>query len=331
MRRTGVLITLLLLVSALSPAYAAGGDVKVAVTINVVEDMVEQIGGERVDVTSIVTGLENPHTYSFTTEDRQTVADSDLFIEIGMGLEPWAEELATDKPAARVMVLSDNVTKIGSNPHVWMDPENGKAMAWDIAKKLCEIDPDGSDYYMQNLKRFVDEISYAEIRAKSLGADVSGAGVITATPGFSYLLKAMSIEETHTLVTTPGSAPSAGDIAECEDAVRNGEAYALIDLAQSPSPAIEQIATDTGAVVVTGTPLLGVLGIEHYTELIVYNAEAIHGGILDGERSRDMNLLENRVDGLSMQVKILGLFVVFLAIVSVAELIQIRRLRRGDF
>ncbi len=332
MKRTGVFMALLMVLVALSPAYAAaGGEVKVAVTINVIEDMVEQIGGNRVDVTSIVTGLENPHTYSFTTEDRQTVAESDLFIEVGMGLEPWAEQLTSDLPSDRVLVLSDNVTKIGSNPHVWMDPENGKAMAWDIAKKLCEIDPDGTDYYMQNLRSFIGEISYAEMRAKSLGADVSGAGVITATPGFSYLLNTMGIKEVHTLVSTPGSTPSAGDIAECEDAVLKGEAYALIDIAQSPSPAIKQIATDTGAVIVTGTPLLGVLGIDHYTQLIIYNAQAIHDGILNGERSRDMNLLENRVDGLSLQVKILGVFVAFLAIVAVAEQVQIRRLRRGDF
>jgi ABC-type Zn uptake system ZnuABC Zn-binding protein ZnuA len=331
MRWTGVFVALLLMAVMLSPAYALPGDVKVAVTINVIEDMVKQIGGDRVDVTSIVTGLENPHTYSFTTEDRETVASSDLFIEIGMGLEPWAEELSSDLPSDRVLVLSDNCTKIGSNPHVWMDPENGKAMAWDIAKKLCSIDPEGTEYYMHNLRRFTGEISYAEVRARSLGAEVAGSGVITATPGFSYLLRTMNISEVHTLVTTPGSAPSAGDIAECEDAVRSGEAYALIDLAQSPSPAIEQIADDTGAVVVVGTPLLGVLGLEHYTELIVYNAQAIHDGILDGERNRDMNLLENRVDGLSMQVKILAVFVLFLGIVAVAELIQIRRLRRGDF
>ena len=321
----------LLIAVMLSPAYALPGDVKVAVTINVIEDMVEQIGGNRVEAKSLVTGLENPHTYSTTPEDRQAVENADLFIEVGMGLEPWANGLTNDIPQEKIMVLSDNCTKLGTNPHVWMDPENGKAIAWDIAKKLCSIDPEGTDYYMQNLRRFIGDISYAELRAKSMGADVAGSGVITASPGFSYLLRTMKISEVHTLVTTPGSSPSAGDIAECEDAVRNGEAYALIDLAQSPSPAIAQISEDTGAVVVVGTPLLGVLGLEHYTELIVYNAQAIHDGILDGERNRDMNLLENRVDGLSMQVKILAVFVLFLGIVAVAELIQIRRLRRGDF
>jgi len=293
MRWTGVFMAFLLIAVMLSPAYALPGDVKVAVTINVIEDMVEQIGGNRVEAKSLVTGLENPHTYSTTPEDRQAVENADLFIEVGMGLEPWADGLTNDIPQEKIMVLSDNCTKLGTNPHVWMDPENGKAIAWDIAKKLCSIDPEGTEYYMHNLRRFTGEISYAEVRARSLGAEVAGSGVITATPGFSYLLRTMNISEVHTLVTTPGSSPSAGDIAECEEAVRNGEAYALIDLAQSPSPTIEQIADDTGAVVVVGTPLLGVLGLEHYTEIIVYNAQAIHDGILDGERNRDMNLLEN--------------------------------------
>ena len=329
MKWTGLLIVALLMLSVM-PSASAAGEVKVAVTINVIEDMVEQIGGDRVDATSLVTGLENPHTYSTTPDDRQAVEEADLFIEVGMGLEPWAGDLTKDMPQDKILVLSDNSTKLGSNPHVWMDPENGKAMAWDIAKKLCEIDPEGTDYYMQNLRQYLVEINYAEARVVALGKDVPG-GVITATPGFSYLLNRMNITEVHTLVTTPGSAPSAGDIAECEDAVRNGEAYALIDLAQSPSPAIEQIAKDTGAVVVSGTPLLGVLGIEHYTDLLLYNAQVIHDGMLDGERNMDMNLLRNDMQALQSQVLLLGVVTAFLAIVAVAELVMIRRLRRGDF
>jgi hypothetical protein len=104
-----------------------------------------------------------------------------------------------------------------------------------------------------------------------------------------------------------------------------------VDLEQSPSPAIEQIAQDTGAVVVAGTPLLGVLGIEHYTDLIIYNAQAIHDGMLDGERERDMNLLSNRIDDLSNKITILGVTMLFLILMVLAEFILIRRLRRGDF
>ncbi len=334
MKALSIFAVILMLTIVAFPAYSAappGEKVRVAVTINVIEDMVEQIGGNRVEVTSLVTGLENPHTYSFTTDDRQTVENSQLFIEIGMGLEPWAEDITADLPKERILVLSDNCTKLGSNPHVWMDPENGKAMAWDIEKRLSSIDPDGSDYYMANLREFLAEINYVEVKEKSLGAEVSGTGVITAAPGFSYLLHSMNITELHTLVTTPGSTPSAGDIATCEELVRSGKAYALIDMAQSPSPAIKQISQDTGAVVVTGTPLLGIYGIEHYTDLILYNAQAIHDGILNGERNRDMNLINNRLDALSMQVKILSLFLIFMFLLAIAELVQIRRLRRGDF
>jgi len=101
MKEMGLLVAILLLLVAFHPVQAAEPQVKVAVTINVIEDMVRQIGGDRVEVRSLVTGLENPHTYSITPEDRQAVEDADIFMEIGMGLEPWAGDLTKDMPRRR--------------------------------------------------------------------------------------------------------------------------------------------------------------------------------------------------------------------------------------
>ena len=319
---------------ALAPALnseAAGEKVDVVVTINVLQDITQQIGGEHVNVKSLVTGLENPHTYSTTPDDKSAVENADLFVEVGMGLEPWVGQLSSDISAGKILVVSDNCTKLGSNPHVWMDPENGKEIAAAIEWRLERIDPGDAQDYRANLESFNQKVSAAEERAIALGNQVEGKGVITATPGFSYLLHRMNITEVATLIKQPGYSPSAADIGRCEDAVNSGKASAVIAMEQSPIPAVEQISQDTGAAVIKGTPLLGVLGISHYTDLITYNAEAIYQGILEGEHSRETRLLENQVNALGSQVMLLGIVLLFLFGLLMVEAYELRKIKRGDF
>ncbi len=329
-RITGVTV-LILLLAALMPVNGADGRVDVVVTINVLRDIVEKIGGERVEVRSIVTGLETPHTYATTPDDRNAVENCDLFVEIGMGLEPWASDLTVDLSEEKVLVVSENCMKLGSNPHVWMDPENGKAIATEIEKKLENIDPANADYYRENLERYLEELDFISERMVKLGDLIGEKGVITQTPAFSYLLYRMNITEVHTLIKMPGSDPSVEDIKTCEDAIRNGDAYAVISLVQDSITAVNEISADTGAPVVRGTPLLGALGMEHYTDLLMYNADAIYDGIKGGEMNLRANLLENRMEDIKSQISLLGLGIVVLIIVVAVEAYQIRKLKKGDF
>ncbi len=329
-RITGVAVLLLLLM-ALAPVNAADGKLEVVVTINVLQDIVEQIGGEHVEAISIVTGLETPHTYATTMDDRNAVENCDLFVEVGMGLEPWADDLTADIPQEKVLVVSDSCMKLGSNPHVWMDPENGKRIATEIAEKLESIDPANADYYRGNLDRYMEELDFVRERIEKLGELIGDRGVITQTPAFSYLLHRMNITDVETLIKMPGSEPSVEDIRISEKAIRNGEAYAVLSLVQNPISAVDEISSDTGAPVVRGTPLLGALGIEHYTDLLMYNADAIYDGIKTGETNLRMNLLENRMEDMGSQISLIALGIIVLILLLVVEAYQIRKLKKGDF
>ncbi len=314
-----------------SPAIAADGTVDVVVTINVLEDMVNQIGGEHVSVKSLVTGLENPHTYSTSAEDRTSVENADLFVEMGMGLEPWAGDLTVDLPAEKILVASDGCVKIGDNPHVWMDPENGKIIAGEIASALQKIDPNNAGDYRQNLAVYLEKLNSTERRIGEMLSSYSGNGVITQTPAFSYFLSRFNISEVDTVSAGPGKVPDTGDVMRMEEEIKSGKADVVIAMAQVNLPVIYQISSDTGAPVVTGTPLLGVMGINTYEDLLLYNAQALSSGLRNAENQKNINMMNSKIDSVNSQIGLLSIGFLALLVLSVIETYEILKMRRGDW
>jgi ABC-type Zn uptake system ZnuABC Zn-binding protein ZnuA len=309
----------------------ADDKVNVVVTINVLQDMVEQIGGEHVSVKSLVTGLENPHTYSTTPDDRKAIENSDLFVEIGMGLEPWASDLTVDLPKDKILVASENCTKLGDNPHVWMDPENGKTIAKEIENRLEKIDPTNSDYYRENLKSYVERLNSTESRIISMGESLKGKGVISATPAFSYLLNRMGINVTDIIVKGPGKEPSTSDIMRMEDEIKSGKASIILTAYQINMPVVDQISKDTGAPVVVGTALLGVMGIDSYEGMLLYDADAISSGLETADMQIKMNSMDSQISALQGEITLMFIGLLAVLILAIAEGYEIMKLRRGDW
>src|SRR6478752_10744004 len=125
------------LVLAASPAEP----LNIVVTIPVLKDLTEQVGGPHVRVTSLLSGYENEHTYSPKPSDLVAVRKAKLLLEIGMGLEVWVSSLVKNagSRSLRVITTSQGVELIrdgtdahggrhhegeAGNPHIWLDPEN---------------------------------------------------------------------------------------------------------------------------------------------------------------------------------------------------------------
>ncbi len=322
----------ILVISLLAPVSAAQNEkIEVVVTINVLKDIAEQVGGERVSVISLVTGLENPHTYATTPEDRKAIEDSKLFIEIGMGLEPWADDLTVDIPKEKILVASENCTKLGDNPHVWMSPENGKIIAREIEKRLERVDPADKEYYRERLSNYLSSLNQTEERMKQMAMEYSGKGVITATPAFSYLLSYLNISEIDTISKGPGKQPSTGDIMKIEDEIRGGKASVIISMYQVNMPVVQQISEDTGAPVVTCTPLLEALGIETYEQLLLYNSQAITGALEKANMQKEINSVQSDIESLKGEIALLSIGIIAVLILAVAEAYQIWKMRRGEW
>ena len=160
---------------------ANAGPIKVVTTTTDLKSIAELIGGNKVSVSSIATGYQNPHFVDPKPSYIIGLASADLFITVGLDLEiGWSPQLLTSsrntkiqKGSAGYVDASANIPlmqvpsavnraegdiHIYGNPHYWLDPLNGKIIARNIADGLERIDPSNRSLYEANLKAFDDKI-----------------------------------------------------------------------------------------------------------------------------------------------------------------------------
>ncbi len=257
----------------------------VVATISVLQDFVEEIGGERVSCISLVTGMENPHTYATTVADRTATEEASVFVEFGGAagpeLEPWAQDLldSSDNGDLIVCEAAKNISLIDGNPHVWMDPENAKTMVLEIEEAMIRADPAGSGLYRNNTVQYLQEINDTEERILEQVAPYNGTKVIASHPAFLYFFDFIGFRQVDLLIDVPGQSPSAQHVSEIIDEINEQNISLIVTMPQFPTPVIEQIREDTGAKSVEITPLIGPLNTTTYLGLLDYDTHAIIGAL----------------------------------------------------
>ncbi|MFX1539125.1 MAG: metal ABC transporter substrate-binding protein [Promethearchaeota archaeon] len=255
--------------------------VNVVTTISIIADWAQQVSGDLAEVTSIVTGLENPHTYEPTSSEIQAVASADLFIRMGIpGLEPWVESTidSTGLPDSKTLALvnftaqeymkSDPILDNTKNPHVWMSPVNAKDMVTKIYNKLAEIDSANDATYLQNANNYKNELDSLLGRINSAKSTLQGTKVVVHHPAFVYLFDLLGIERLAAIEEHEGEEPSAEHIAEIIQLMKDENCQLLVNQPQLEEDKIIEIARETGAKIADLTPLLGTFEFESGTESI---------------------------------------------------------------
>src|SRR5215813_12329235 len=149
----------------------------IVVTIPVLKDLTEQVGGSHVRVTSLLNGYENEHTYSPKPSDLVAVRKARLLFEVGIGLEVWVSSLVKNagSTSLRVVTTSKGIALLRDrpeqdnsahdvdehdrgNPHVWMDPENAATMMRHITEALIQVDPTHAKEYRANQASYLRKL-----------------------------------------------------------------------------------------------------------------------------------------------------------------------------
>lgn len=187
---------ILFAVLALAPAAHAGPKkVSVVTTLNALGALAREVGGDRVDVTTLAKPNQDPHTLVAKPTFKLAAKNAQLFVELGLGLDIWGAAVvdASGNPSIQLgqkghVVASEGVTTVElpatlskawgdihpyGNPHVWLDPVNAKQLAHNIAIGLARVDPDGAATYAANDKAFsakIDEALYGRALVEEYGA-----------------------------------------------------------------------------------------------------------------------------------------------------------------
>jgi ABC-type Zn uptake system ZnuABC Zn-binding protein ZnuA len=279
--------------------------ISVVVTLPVLKDFTEKIGGNRVQVDSLITGMESEHTYTPKPSDIAAIQRARLLVKIGLGLEIWVNALIenADRPDLMIVTTSDGVPLIRDpsestehpigksgidqkhafkerhtmgNPHIWLDPENAKIMIRHITEGLIKVDPTHNKEFLQNQSNYITELESLEKALKKKVEPLKNRNLITHHPAWPYFARRFGFNIKGDILTQVGSEPSAKHIGDLIKQINNEKIRVIISEPQLNPKVPEMLAGETGAKVVILSPLPGAIpGTASYLEMIRYDVETL--------------------------------------------------------
>jgi ABC-type Zn uptake system ZnuABC Zn-binding protein ZnuA len=291
-RKLPALSLLTVLVSFLPPfglLTEARDPIPVVVTIPVLKDLAEQVGGPHVRVTSLLSGYENEHTYSPKPTDLVVVRKAKLLLEIGMGLELWVSSLVKNAggQSLRVITTSRGVELIrddpdthegthhegeAGNPHIWLDPENVAIMLRHITDALIEIDPSHTAEFQANQSAYRHRLDQLQKELSTRTQRLSDRRFIAHHPAWPYLAKRFGLDIVGTIHRQSGTEPSALHLQSLIEKMRKENIKVIASEVQLSRRLPELLARETKAHVVVLTTMPGGLtGTETYLDMLRYN------------------------------------------------------------
>jgi zinc/manganese transport system substrate-binding protein/zinc transport system substrate-binding protein/manganese/iron transport system substrate-binding protein len=278
-----------LTVPAVPAADDAAAPIRVVATIPVLKDLAEQVGGGRVSVVSLLSGLESEHTYAPKPADVLAIRKARVLLQVGVGLEVWAGSLIKNAGNPNLMVVTtsrgivllrehetpgerSSSDEHEGNPHVWLDPENAKIMLRHITEAFSSVDPAHAAEYRESQAAYLNRLDRLE--ADLLGAvrGVPQPAIIVHHPAWPYFARRFGFRIAGSIISQPGSEPSAQHLHELITLIRAQHIRVIVSEPQMNRKIPEMIAKESGGRVVVLTPLPGGLpGTETYLDLLRYN------------------------------------------------------------
>ena len=259
-----VLISAFFLLAGVSALHAQSSRVITVVAAeNFYGSIVQQIGGDRVSVTSVMSDPNvDPHEYESSVEDAKAIADADLVIENGGGYDDWMDKLLSASPKASRVVLKGfdmAVHKLPDNEHVWYNLDNAQAIALAVSRSLQKLLPQSAAVIAKNERAFQDSLGPIRQKMAQISARYSGTPIGLTETIFLYQALPMGLK-----VLTPfafqkaiaeGNDPPADAAVETENQIKTRQVRILVYNEQTVSPITTKAQADAKA---GGIPIVGV-------------------------------------------------------------------------
>lgn len=231
----------------------------VVTTMTVLADLIRQVGGEKVDVKSLVPPGGEVHTYQPTPGDIRTVAQARIVFYNGAHLEEWIDETIRNagKPDLPIVVLSQGLPTISEdgepNPHLWLDVANAKTYVEKTRNSLSKVDAANSGQYADRAKAYLAQLDELDAWLQTEVAKIPPRRrkLVTFHDAFPYFAKRYGFTLQGVVVASPGKEPSARQLTALARRIRQAEVPAVFAESQFNPKVMEVLAKEAGVKVVT--------------------------------------------------------------------------------
>jgi zinc/manganese transport system substrate-binding protein len=246
-----LLLFALLLIT--SPLHAAER-LKIVASFSILGDFVRNVGGDRINLTTLVGADSDVHVYTPAPSDAKRIADAKLVIVNGLGLEGWLPRLVQSSGAkAQVVTASAGIAplKLGSaaDPHGWQSVPNAKIYVTGIADALVAADPDDAEFFRAQAKAYLDKLETLDREVREAVAKIPSERrkVISTHDAFGYFAAEYGVQFIAPLGVSTETEPSARDIATIISQIKAQKIPAVFLENISDDRLIRRIAAETGS------------------------------------------------------------------------------------
>jgi zinc/manganese transport system substrate-binding protein len=228
-------------------------------TFSILGDFVRNLGGERIELATLVGPNGDVHVYAPTPGDVKTIARADVVFVNGLGLEGWIDRLiAASVTRAPVVVASRGITPrsgtgsqdhAASDPHAWQSVANAKVYVGNIRDGLIAVDAAGEKIFAANGTTYLAKLDALDDEIKAAIETIPPARrkVITAHSAFGYFGDAYGMEFIAPEGLSTEAEPSASGIAKLIEQIRREKIYAVFMENVADPRLAKRIAEETGA------------------------------------------------------------------------------------
>ncbi len=259
----------------------------VVTTLTVLADLIQQVGGDKIQVKALVPPGGEVHTYQPTPDDIKAVARARIVFYNGAHLEEWIDETirSAGKQDLLIVVLSQGLPVISEdggepNPHLWLDVANAKVYVEKIRDTLGKEDTANAAYYADRARTSLAQLDLLDawIRAEVDRIPQKRRKLVTFHDAFPYFARRYGFTHHGVLVASPGKEPSARELTQLARRIKRAEVPAVFAEAQFNPKAMEVLARDTGVKVITNLyndSLSSGPEAENYVALMKHNVSQI--------------------------------------------------------
>jgi zinc/manganese transport system substrate-binding protein len=251
-----VVFGLLGLLVSLHGSSASTNKIRVVASFSVLGDMVEVLGGERVDVVTLVGPDSDGHLYQPTPSDGRKISQSDLVVVNGLHFEGWITRLITSAGYTGPLVTATDGVNIlyladEPDPHAWQSLANAKIYARNITSALQALQPDHRDYFERRFEHYASGINTLQQAAKTRFDSIPSRDrvVVTSHDAFGYFGREFSIRFLAPQGVSTDVEASATNVAQLIRQMKRENVRAVFVENIADARLVEQIARETRAVI----------------------------------------------------------------------------------